>query len=49
MLDPFSGATTGVAARQLGRSYVGIDLNPEFHEIGLRRLGLCSTSGRSAG
>ncbi|MBN6041232.1 site-specific DNA-methyltransferase [Amycolatopsis sp. 195334CR] len=50
VLDPFSGAaTTGIAARQLGRSYVGIDLNPEFHEIGLRRLGLGSTSGRSAG
>jgi DNA modification methylase len=41
VLDPFSGAaTTGLAARQLGRSYVGIDLNPEFHTIGLRRLGL---------
>ncbi|WP_034263444.1 DNA-methyltransferase [Amycolatopsis jejuensis] len=41
VLDPFSGAaTTGMAARQLGRSYVGIDLNPEFHDIGLRRLGL---------
>jgi DNA modification methylase len=41
VLDPFSGAaTTGLAARQLGRSYIGIDLNPEFHAIGLRRLGL---------
>lgn len=40
VLDPFSGAcTTGLAAEQLGRSFVGIDLNPEFHEIGLRRLG----------
>jgi DNA modification methylase len=42
VLDPFSGAsTTGVAARQLGRSYVGVDINPEFHELGLRRLGRC--------
>jgi site-specific DNA-methyltransferase (cytosine-N4-specific) len=39
VLDPFSGAaTTGLAARQLDRAYIGIDLNPEFHNIGLRRL-----------
>lgn len=39
VLDPFSGAaTTGLAARRLGRSYVGIDLNPEFHDIAIRRL-----------
>jgi len=41
VLDPFSGAaTTGLAARQLGRRYIGIDLNPEFHNIALHRLGL---------
>ncbi|HVK26237.1 MAG TPA: site-specific DNA-methyltransferase [Actinokineospora sp.] len=46
VLDPFSGAaTTGLAARQLGRAYVGIDLNPEFHAIGLRRLGLSTDDG----
>ncbi|HWD00844.1 MAG TPA: site-specific DNA-methyltransferase [Amycolatopsis sp.] len=50
VLDPFSGAaTTGLAARQLGRSYLGIDLNPEFHDIGLRRLGLSEQdAGRAA-
>ncbi|WP_275294617.1 site-specific DNA-methyltransferase [Amycolatopsis sp. La24] len=50
VLDPFSGAaTTGLAARQLGRSYVGIDLNPQFHDIGLRRLGLSQhDTGRAA-
>ncbi|MER6901690.1 site-specific DNA-methyltransferase, partial [Amycolatopsis sp. NPDC000740] len=50
VLDPFSGAaTTGLAARQLGRSYLGIDLNPEFHAIGLRRLGLSDqNTGRAA-
>lgn len=43
VLDPFSGAaTTGLAARQLGRSYIGIDLYPDYHAIGLRRLGLDS-------
>ncbi|MFC5109028.1 DNA-methyltransferase [Kibdelosporangium philippinense] len=50
VLDPFSGAaTTGLAARQLGRSYIGIDPNPEFHDIGLHRFGLhASRKGRTA-
>lgn len=49
VLDPFSGAaTTGLAARQLGRRYVGIDLNSDFHDIGLRRLGLSDTAARRA-
>ncbi|MFE0024131.1 DNA-methyltransferase [Amycolatopsis sp. NPDC059021] len=48
VLDPFSGAaTTGMAARRLGRSYIGIDLNPDFHDIGLRRLNL-ATDARGA-
>jgi DNA modification methylase len=49
VLDPFSGAaTTGMAARELGRSYIGIDLNPAFHDIGLRRLGLGPQQRRAA-
>lgn len=50
VLDPFSGAaTTGLAAHQLGRSYIGIDINPEFHDICLRRLGRSSRQrGRAA-
>lgn len=39
VLDPFSGAgTTGLAARQLGRSFQGIDLRPDYHDIFIRRL-----------
>ncbi len=39
VLDPFSGAaTTGVAATQLGRSYIGIELNPEYAEMGRQRI-----------
>jgi DNA modification methylase len=39
VLDPFSGTgTTGLAARALGRAYVGIDLNPAYHDIALSRL-----------
>lgn len=39
VLDPFSGAaTTGFAALQLGRSYIGIELNPEYLAISQKRL-----------
>ncbi|MGO1053654.1 DNA-methyltransferase [Crossiella sp. CA198] len=39
VLDPFSGTgTTGLAARHLHRRYIGIDLNPAFHDIALGRL-----------
>ncbi len=39
VLDPFSGAgTTGVAALQLGRRYIGIDINPGYHDLALSRL-----------
>jgi DNA methylase len=39
VLDPFSGAaTTGIVAVQHGRSYVGIELNPEYVEISRRRF-----------
>lgn len=39
VLDPFSGAaTTGLAALQLGRRYVGIELNPEYNRLARSRL-----------
>lgn len=39
VLDPFSGSgTTGAAARQLGRRYVGIDLNPAYHDLAKGRF-----------
>jgi DNA modification methylase len=39
VLDPFSGSgTTGAAARQLGRKYIGIDLNPAYHELAKGRF-----------
>jgi len=39
VLDPFSGSgTTGAAARQLGRKYVGIDLNPAYHDLAKERF-----------
>lgn len=39
VLDPFSGSgTTGAAARQLGRPYIGIDLNPASHDLAKERF-----------
>ncbi len=40
VLDPFLGSgTTAVAAKQLGRRYIGIDINPEYCEIAKERVG----------
>ena len=39
VLDPFSGAgTVGVVATRLKRSYVGIEINPEYAEMSRRRI-----------
>lgn len=38
VLDPFSGSyTTSAVANKLGRKAIGIDINPEYYKIGLRR------------
>ncbi len=37
--DPFMGSgTTGVAAVQTGRSFVGIEIDPTYFEIAVRRI-----------
>ncbi|MDY6877528.1 MAG: site-specific DNA-methyltransferase [Chloroflexota bacterium] len=39
VLDPFIGSgTTAVAAKELGRRYVGIDINGEYCQIAMERL-----------
>lgn len=39
VLDPFAGSgTTGLAAIQLGRSFTGIDLSPDFARLASERL-----------
>jgi site-specific DNA-methyltransferase (adenine-specific) len=46
VLDPFSGSfTTSAVAIRLGRKAVGIDINPDYYEIGLRRTGIALQNG----
>jgi site-specific DNA-methyltransferase (adenine-specific) len=41
VLDPFFGTgTVGLVARELGRDWLGIELNPEYVELAQARLGL---------
>lgn len=46
ILDPFCGSsTTGVAAKQLGRKYIGIDNCEEYIELSKNRLIKCEVKG----
>jgi DNA modification methylase len=39
VLDPFFGSgTTGAVAKEYGRNYIGIELNPEYIEMAKRRI-----------
>lgn len=39
VLDPFFGSgTTGLVAQQMGRGYIGIELNPDYEKIIRRRV-----------
>lgn len=39
VLDPFAGSGTALrVARKLGRRFIGIDINPEYVEMSLRRV-----------
>lgn len=39
VLDPFSGSgTTGAVAMQAGRNYVGLELNPDYAAMSLKRI-----------
>lgn len=39
VLDPFAGSfTTGVACKELGRRFIGIELEQKWCEVGVRRL-----------
>jgi DNA modification methylase len=50
VLDPFAGAgTTGIAARKLGRKFIGVDIVPEFCELTKKRLLAAAAENRSPG
>jgi len=39
ILDPFMGSgTTGVACKELGRNFIGIEISPEYYEIAKKRI-----------
>lgn len=39
VLDPFTGSgTTGVVAKKHGRNFIGIELNPEYREMAIKRI-----------
>ena len=41
VLDPFMGSgTTGIACKELGREFIGIEMSEEYIEIAKRRIGL---------
>lgn len=32
--------STGIACEELGRNFIGVELDPEYYEIACRRLGV---------
>lgn len=47
ILDPFMGSgTTGVAALQLGRKFIGIEIEEKYFDIACRRVDAASRQGR---
>jgi DNA modification methylase len=40
VLDPFMGAgTTGLVAEQLHRDWIGVEINPEYRDLAMKRIG----------
>ena len=47
ILDPFMGSgTTGVAALQLGRSFIGIEKEQKYFDIACRRIEQAASQGQ---
>ncbi len=45
ILDPFMGSgTTGVAAKELGRNFIGIEIEPKYFAIAQRRINQTTTN-----
>lgn len=49
VLDCFCGSgTTCVAAKELGRRYIGIEIDPEYHKIAVDRLNGINANGQTS-
>jgi DNA modification methylase len=47
VLDPFVGSgTTAMAAKELARHYVGIELKPEYHQLAVENVA-CAPANES--
>jgi DNA modification methylase len=47
ILDPFMGSgTTGVACAQLGRKFIGIEIEPKYFDIACKRIEQAQMQGR---
>ncbi len=47
VMDPFMGSgTSGVAAVELGRSFIGFELDPKWHEMAQARIKIESEQGK---
>ena len=47
VLDPFMGSgTTAVACKNLGRQFIGFEVNPKWHKIACDRLNNTDASGQ---
>lgn len=47
VFDPFMGSgTTGVACVQIGRRFLGIELNPDYYAIAVERISAAQAQGR---
>ena len=48
VLDPFFGSgTTGLAAKQSGRHYIGVEINPEYCRLAKERIAAGAHQGRN--
>lgn len=49
IFDPYSGSgTTCLAAKELGKKFIGIEINEEYHKLSIERLNGIDTNGQTS-